>query len=100
MIKHIVMWKLKDFAEGMSKSENAKKMKDLLLSLKEKIDAINSMEVGINVNDNGENWDIVLYSEFENLDNLNIYMNHPEHKNVKEFISKVRLKRVAVDYEV
>ncbi len=27
MIKHIVMWKLKSFAEGASKKENAEKIK-------------------------------------------------------------------------
>ena len=38
MIKHIVMWKLKDFAEGGSKLENAKKIKDMLEALKDKIE--------------------------------------------------------------
>ena len=33
MLKHIVMWKFKDFAEGKSKIENAQWMKEHLESL-------------------------------------------------------------------
>ena len=40
MFKHIVMWKLKDFAEGASKAENAQKIKALLEGLKPKIKQI------------------------------------------------------------
>ncbi len=34
MLKHIVMWKLKDLAEGVSKEENTLKVKTRLESLK------------------------------------------------------------------
>lgn len=37
MIKHIVMWKLKDEAEGNSKAENAQIIKNSLEDLKEKL---------------------------------------------------------------
>ena len=37
MIKHIVMWKLKEEAEGHSKEENAKLIKNMLEGLKDKI---------------------------------------------------------------
>ena len=50
MLKHIVVWKLKDFAEGASKDENAHKMKALLEGLKKKIKVIKTLEVGININ--------------------------------------------------
>jgi hypothetical protein len=40
MVKHIICLKLKDFAEGNPKSENAKLAKEKLLALKEKIDVI------------------------------------------------------------
>jgi len=37
MLHHIVMWKLKDFAEGKTKNENAELMKEKLEDLKIKI---------------------------------------------------------------
>ena len=100
MIKHIVMWKLKDFAESADKKANAVKVKRLLEGLKQKIKEIRSIEVGINLKASPAAYDIVLYSEFDNIQDLNAYQNHPEHLKVGDFISKVRLDRRVVDYEV
>ena len=49
MIKHIVLWRLKDHAMGASKNENAKKLKALLESLRDNLKEIKHLEVGINV---------------------------------------------------
>jgi hypothetical protein len=99
MLKHIVMWKLKDFAEGRSKAENAQKVKFLLDGLKKQIKQIKTLEAGINADNSADAYDIVLYTEFSNAENFNIYQNHPEHMKVGEFVGKVRLERKVVDYE-
>lgn len=99
MIKHIVMWRLKELADNATKQENAKRLKDKLESLKDKIEEIKNIEVGINVNPSEAAFDVVLYSEFENLEALNIYQNHPEHKKIVEFVSGIRTYRCVVDYE-
>lgn len=98
MLKHIVMWKLKDFAEGKEKNENVILIKEMLLSLRAKIPEIKAMEVGININSSEQAYDAVLYSEFEDEKALNIYQNHPEHKKVSEFVGKVRVARTVIDY--
>ena len=49
MIKHIVMWKLKESAEGRTKQENAWMIKQELEQLKGTIREIVSLEVGINI---------------------------------------------------
>ena len=100
MIKHIVMWKLKNFAEGGSKDENALMVKSKLEGLRKKIKQIKVLEVGFNMNASSTTYDIVLYSEFETMEDLNKYKTHPEHKKVGDFVSKVRLERKAIDYEV
>lgn len=100
MVKHIVMWKLKDFAEGSSRIENAKHIKELLESLKDKIAEIKSIEAGININNSDSAYDVVLYSEFEDDAALEAYQNHPEHIKVADFIGKVKEHRVVVDYIV
>jgi hypothetical protein len=99
MIKHIVMWKLKDFADNRSKNENMQIMKNMLENLEDKIAEIEKMEVGFNINSSEMAYDLVLYSEFKNEEALGIYQNHPEHIKVKEFVAKVREKRVVVDYK-
>ncbi|BDB02208.1 Dabb family protein [Clostridium botulinum] len=100
MIKHIVMWKLKEFAEGKSKLENANIIKINLEDLKHKIDEVKLIEVGVNINNSQQAYDVVLYSEFENLEDLNLYQNHPDHVKVGEFINKVKEERIITDYEV
>ncbi|MCR1934008.1 Dabb family protein [Clostridium tepidum] len=100
MIKHIVMWKLKEVAEGKSKLENANTIKMKLENLQQKIKEAKLIEVGININDSKQAYDVVLYSEFENLEDLNLYQNHPEHLKVGEFINKVKEDRIVADYEV
>lgn len=98
MLKHIVMWKLKEFAEGKSKMENAKEIKARLENLKGKINEIEIIEVGININDSVQAYDVVLYSEFKNEDALERYQKHFEHVKIGEFINKVREDRVVADY--
>ena len=100
MIKHIVCWTLKENAEGCSKVENIVKVKSALESLKEKIPEIKFMEVGLNFDTSLDAFDISLYIEFENKDDLKIYQNHPEHLKVIDFLRKVRDKRAVVDYEI
>lgn len=100
MIHHIVMWKLKEEALGNDKKSNALKIKEMLETLPGKIDCIGYLEVGINVNPSEAAYDAVLYSKFTDLEALETYQNHPEHKKVSEFVGKVRDARTVVDYEV
>lgn len=99
MIKHIVMFRLKDSAEGHSKDENIRKLKILLESLKEKIPVVKCLEVGMNMGKSASASDIVLYSEFDDMQALEVYREHPEHKKAVDFITKVCSERRVVDYE-
>ncbi len=98
MLKHIVMWKLKDIAEGKTKPENAKMMKVMLEGLKEKIAEIEHIEVGMNIIPSEAAFDVVLYSEFKDEKALGTYQKHPEHVKVAEFVGKIKEERFVVDY--
>ena len=100
MIKHIVMWKLEENAEGNTKLENAKIIKEKLEALVVIIPEIVELEVGIDILGTNQSYDVVLVSIFKSLEELDIYAKHPEHLKVGEFVGKVRKDRVAVDYEV
>lgn len=100
MIKHVVMWKLKNVAEGKTKAENAETMKKLLEDLPNKIEELKKAEVGINILE-GENdaiSDVVLTVTCENQENLKAYAEHPDHQKVVSFIKKVVSERRVVDY--
>lgn len=98
MVKHIVMWKLKENANGENKKTNAIKMKKMLESLQGVVPGAYKMEVGINYNPGG--YDVVLYSEFNDHDALEGYQVHSEHVKVQEFVHQVISDRVVADYMV
>jgi hypothetical protein len=100
MIKHIVMWRLKETAEGANAAENARKMKAMLEGLPSVIGEIRRLEVGINLIDSPDGSDVVLSSDFDSRSDLERYLQHPEHKRVSEFVGKIRSERRFVDYEV
>ena len=100
MVKHIVMWQLKEEAEGNSKSENASLVKKKLHELKSIIKEINSLEVGENFNTSEAAFDVVLITTHQNREALKNYMVHPEHQKVAGFIRSVVEDRKVVDFEV
>lgn len=101
MVKHIVMWKLKDFAEGANKAKNARKLKQKLEALQTVIDELRFAEAGINFNGSDAAFDVILYSEFESREALATYQQHPAHQRlIADFLDKVRTEKTVVDYEV
>jgi len=100
MIKHIVMFRLKESALGRSKNENLQELKILLESLQEKISVVKCLEVGINMGKSASASDIALYSEFDDIQALENYRIHPEHVKVVDYIDKVCSERRVADYEV
>lgn len=93
MIKHVVMWKFKENEE-----ENMKKFLKGLNDLKEIIPEIKNMETGININPKNE-YDAILISEFETMEDLEKYKNNPEHVKVSALCKEIRVERQAIDYE-
>ncbi|WP_138430092.1 Dabb family protein [Fodinibius saliphilus] len=104
MIRHIVMWKLKDEAEGATKEKNAEKMKLILEGLKTNIDEIKNVEVGINISEDDEEagspHDVVLISDFETELDYTMYTRNDHHKKAVKFINSVIEDRHFVDYKV
>ena len=96
MIKHVVMWKFKDEVSEADKQE----MKRLLESLKGVVPSLIDIEIGVNVVESDAAKDMVLYSEFESVEDLIAYSGHPEHLKVVEFVKPLVCERTVVDYEV
>lgn len=98
MLKHVVMWKLKEQAEGKTKAENARFMKEHLEALLGVIPELKSVQVGINVKESDMAYDAVLISEFEDEEALAVYKVHPEHMKISLYCKKIRESRVVVDF--
>lgn len=101
MIRHIVMWKLKDNAAGATKKKNAEKLKLILEGLRNNIEEIKAVEVGIQINEDGnDSMDVVLTCDFETELDFQMYTRNPHHKKAIDFIDSVAEQRYFVDYQV
>jgi hypothetical protein len=101
MIRHIVMWKLKDQAAGATKEKNAEKLKLILEGLRANIDEIKAVEVGIQINpDEKDSLDVVLICDFETDLDFKMYTRNAHHQKAINFIEEVADKRFFVDYKV
>lgn len=98
MIKHIVMFKLKEWEEGCDRAANIRALKAKLEALPAQITEIKFFEVGINFLEASVAYDLVLVSQFESKEALYSYQRHAEHVKVAEFVGKVCESRIVVDY--
>ena len=96
MIKHIVCFKLKD-----NSPEKKAEARDVLMSMKGKIDLIKDIEVGIDFLGSARSYDIILTVTLDSREALDLYQNDEYHCNtVKTYMHAVRESSVAVDYEL
>lgn len=97
MIKHIVLFRLKERAEGSSRAQNAATAKSKLEALRGHIPGLFTLDVAINTEANDSSYDLALYSVFESREALAAYRVHPEHQAVADFLERVRESRAVVD---
>lgn len=100
MIRHIVMWKFRESAEGKSKRQNMETVRDRLMALPPTIPEIRRIEIGFDIVGSDMSYDMVLLTEFYSMADLEHYKHHPDHVAVSEYVAKVREARVVVDCEI
>jgi len=98
MINHVVLFKLKDFPVE-EKEKILTELKSLLEGLKDKIQEVKYLEVGLNYETDAKSNDIVLLSHFNSVEDLDKYRVHPEHLKVVARFGEVTESRAAVDFE-
>ncbi len=92
MIKHIVVWTMKDDVTAVQKTE----MKNRLEALKKSIPELLKIEVGMD----DSCGTMSLYSEFAKENDLIAYQLHPDHKTVVAFVKPLVASRAVCDYVV
>lgn len=99
MVKHIVLFKLKDEVSAEKKAAVMHQFKEAIEALPAKISVIRKIEVGLNMNP-GETWSIALYSEFNSLEDVKYYATHPDHVAAGKILAETKESRACVDYEL
>jgi hypothetical protein len=98
MLKHIVMWKFKEHAEGADKAANLFKAKALLNACATLSPGTRRFEVAMAQPGLESTYDLVLNSEFTDAAALAAYAEHPQHLALKPFLGAVRAERQCMDY--
>ena len=96
MIRHIVMFRLKDAAYAAEAKEKADKLPSV-------IPQIRAMEVRLNApSADQSNYHIALICDFDSQADLDAYQVHPEHKQFGAYIATIREEggRACIDYEI
>lgn len=97
MVKHIILWKLKDEHNNVSVKQG---IKDGLEGLLGKVPGLIEIKVEIS-GLASSNADVMLYSVFEDENALKGYAVHPEHVFVADtFVRPFTQTRMCLDFEV
>lgn len=97
-IRHIVSWRLNG-ATAEEKTQQIAGIKERLLPLSAVIPELQNLRISENVIFPEKNADVVLEADFETLDDLNVYLEHPDHVAAVGYIRSVVAERLAIDYE-
>jgi hypothetical protein len=99
MYKHVVLWKLKDSVEGVSKPELANEVRKRLETLPAIIGEIQGFEVGLNIGAYGASFfDVSLIATYPDEAAFKRYCVYPEHDAVVAYIQSVTTAEEIVDY--
>jgi len=81
-------------------AESIKKTQEVLLSMKGKIDVLIDIRAELNIRPGQSNYDIILITKFESLENLDKYLADPVHLEVAKFIGSVLDTQASVCYKL
>ena len=99
MVKHIILWKLKEMSDT-EKAERVQKIKEGLEGLSGKIPGMTDIHVIIDKLATSTA-DAMLDSTFESAEALKVYSSHPDHVAVADtFIRPYIEIRSCIDYEI
>jgi hypothetical protein len=95
MVKHIVMFKLKE-----KSPDNLNTLISALNGMKGQIESLRFLEVGEDFKASDRSFDLVLTTHFENRQGLETYAGHQVHQPVIQLARSLCSQTVVVDYEL
>jgi hypothetical protein len=99
MIKHIVIWRLKNRENERDREETARAVKQQIEAMRGRIPGLRHIEGGVDFSASADSCDVILYAELDSREALAGYHVHPVHEAFKTFIGQRRSERYLIDYE-
>lgn len=97
MIKHIVFWKISPPGDQATHRKVVEEFKQKIEHLRTIIPEILEARVGYNYIE-GDVFNLCIDSVFNNQEELDAYINHPEHLKVREWLNSVTYDKAIFDY--
>ena len=100
LLKHVVIWRFFDEAEGRSREENMRLVAEKLRALVGVAPTLLSLEVGQDVLRSEQSGDMALVCEFENVEAMHAYRDFPPHAEISRYIKRVASERRVADFYI
>ncbi|MFT4470497.1 Dabb family protein [Arthrobacter sulfonylureivorans] len=96
MIRHVAVFRFKpEFTEAQRLA-----WIDMVADLPNHIDQIRSMSIGVDILQAASSYDVGLVADFDSLDDLATYSNHPKHQAVLDVSGPVKEHLATADFEI
>ncbi|WP_169426669.1 Dabb family protein [Curvibacter lanceolatus] len=98
-IVHVVTWRLNGDRPEV-RATQAAKIVAAFRALEHDVPGMVRMEIGANVTEADDAWDLALVSVFRTRTDLMAYQSHPAHLALKHLVAPLRSQRAQVDFEL
>ena len=99
MVRHIIMFKFIDVKDPDDCMQKANRLKAAFAPLRNIINVVESYEVAINEKSTDFSYDVAIISEYNTWNDLETYLNHPEHQKAISSCKDIKKEKAVLDYE-
>ncbi len=96
---HIVMWRLNG-ADAAAKKQQARMIVDAFEASRGEVPGLLRMELGPNIIEAQDAWDLALCMVFATPADLHAYQSNPAHLRIKALVGPMRSERGQIDFEI
>lgn len=100
VIRHVVMWKLYDFAGVTGNRNTMDALQKCIAAMRTDVAGLLRIDMGVDKSRTPDSADLVLFSEFSSWAELDAYQGHPLHDEFRKLLGPLRSERRLGDYEI
>lgn len=93
------MFRFNNCKDDLEKILRINEMKSAFGNLKSKIDVVQSYKVAVNEKITQFSYDLTILSEYTSWEDLELYLNHPEHQKAISLCKHIEKQKAVIDYE-